>query len=79
MTVVCNQVQLQFISPIPSLPALIRILKNDATTIAIATPTIPTQVMDGRDTRSIMTPPIAAPAAMDNCIMDWFRLSMIPE
>ena len=59
--------------------ALIRTFKNDTTTIAIATPTIPTHVMDDRDTRSTMTPPIAAPAAIDNCIIDWFRRSIIPE
>lgn len=39
-------------------------------TMAMTTPVAPIQVMEARDTCSTATPPIPAPAAMANCIID---------
>ncbi|MET3292474.1 UNVERIFIED_CONTAM: hypothetical protein ABID98_005171 [Brevibacillus sp. OAP136] len=53
--------------------------KNIDATTAIATPIVPNQVIDDNDTRSTARPPIPAPAAIDNCIIDWLSPSMTPE
>lgn len=47
--------------------------------MVIANPSTPTHVMEPRDTFSTKIPPIPAPAAIDNCIIDWFSPRSTPD
>lgn len=47
--------------------------------MAMTTPSNPNQVMDAKETRLTISPPIPAPTAMASCIMELFKLSMTPE
>jgi hypothetical protein len=53
--------------------------KTNTAMMAISTPSTPNQVMDAKEIRLTISPPIPAPTAMESCIMELFKLNITPE